>query len=67
MGTDSSTNQVGRSVKYSEEVFLKAISNLAEDDSDIVASAPNIHAWLIEHDRMISQRSVYNRLHDMRE
>jgi Fe2+ or Zn2+ uptake regulation protein len=67
MGTDSSSNQVGRSVKYSDEVFLKAISNLAEDDPEIVASAPNVHTWLIENDRMITQRSVYNRLHDMRE
>jgi len=67
MGTDSSSNQVGRSVKYSEEVFLEAISNLAEDDPKIVASAPNVHTWLVEHDKRLSQRSVYNRLHDMRE
>jgi repressor of nif and glnA expression len=67
MGTKKSSKKQGRSAKYSEEVFLEAISGLAEDDSDLITSAPNVHAWLIEHDKMLSQRAVYNRLHDMRE
>jgi len=65
MGTDETSNELGRSVKYSEEVFLEAISELAEDDPDIITSAPNVHSWLIEHDKEISQRAVYNRLYDM--
>jgi Fe2+ or Zn2+ uptake regulation protein len=67
MGTKNTSKELGRSVKYSEEVFLEAISDLAEDDSDLIASAPNIHARLIETDKEISKRAVYNRLQDMRE
>jgi hypothetical protein len=66
MGTDDS-EQVGRSVKYSEEVFLEAISDLAEDDSDLITVAPNIHSRLVEMDKDMSKRAVYGRLHDMRE
>jgi len=40
---------------------------LAEDDSEIVPSAANIHTRLIETDREITRRAVYNRLHSLRE
>ena len=67
MGTNETSNDRGRSVKYSEEVFLEAISDLAEDEPELITSAPNVHTWLVEHDKDISQRAVYNRLYDIRE
>ena len=67
MGSGNTSKQKGRPAKYSDEVYLGAISDLAEDDSDIVTSAANIHTRLIETDREISKRAVYNRLHSLRE
>lgn len=67
MGSGNTSKQKGRSAKYSDEIYLGAISDLAEDDSDIVTSAANIHTRLIETDREISKRAVYNRLHSLRE
>jgi repressor of nif and glnA expression len=67
MESGNTSEQVGRSAKYSDEVYLEAISDLAEDDSDLVTSAANIHARLIETDREITRRAVYNRLHSLQE
>lgn len=67
MGSGNTSEQVGRSAKYSDGAFLEAISDLAEGDADIVASAPNIHARMIEKDRKMTKRTVYNRLYDLRE
>ena len=67
MGSGDTSKQTGRPAKYSEEVYLKAISDLSGDDSDIITSATNIHTRLIETDKKISKRAVYNRLNDLRE
>jgi DNA-binding HxlR family transcriptional regulator len=67
MGSGNTSEQVGRSAKYSDEVYLEAISYLAEEESGLVTLASNIHARLIEMDKEISKRAVYNRLNDLRE
>jgi len=67
MGSGNTSEQVGRSAKYSDVAFLEAISDLDEGDADIVASAPNIHARMIEKDRKMTKRTVYNRLYDLQE
>jgi len=67
MENGSDSKQAGRPAKYSDEIYLGAISELAGDDSDILTSATNIYTRLIETDRWISKRAVYKRLNNLRE
>jgi len=65
MSSGDTSEKVGRSAKYSDEVYLEAISDLAEGDPDIVTSAANIHTRLAEKDKEITRRAIYNRLHSL--
>ena len=67
MGSGNTSKQTGRPAKYSDDVFLEAISDLAEEDPDIVTSAHNVYTRLIETDRQVTKRTVYNRLYDLQE
>jgi repressor of nif and glnA expression len=67
MESGDTSEQVGRPAKYSDGVYLEAMSDLAEGDPDLVTSAANIHTRLIERDKEITRRAVYNRLYSLRE
>ena len=67
MGKENTSKQAGRPAKYSDEVYLGAISELAEDDCEIVISVANIHTRLTETDKKITKRAVYRRLNSLRE
>lgn len=59
-------SSVGRDSPYEDKLFLKAIEEIENEDTERLATAPNIYE-IVDTKTQITQRTVYNRLQNLKE